>query len=67
MYKGWVILSNMGHKCNICKKKMADCLQLIYFTNSTFRYGVDRVNMERQILPGKRLQAEIIRIPTGNR
>ena len=32
-----------------------------------FRHGVDRINMERQILPGKRLQAEIIRIPTGNR
>ena len=47
---------------------MADYLQLIYLTKSTlFRYGVDRVNMERQILPGKRLQAEIIRIPTGNR
>ena len=32
-----------------------------------FRYGVDRINMQREILQGKQLQAEIIRIPTGNR
>lgn len=32
-----------------------------------FKYGVERVNREPNILPGKRLQAEIIRIPTGNR
>ena len=32
-----------------------------------FRYGVDRVNIDRFILPGKVLQAEIIRIQPGNR
>ncbi len=32
-----------------------------------FKYGVERVNREPSILPGKRLQAEILRIPTGNR
>ena len=32
-----------------------------------FKYGVERVNREPGILPGKRLQAEIIRIPSGNR
>ena len=32
-----------------------------------FKYGVERVNREPGILPGKRLQAEILRIPTGNR
>ena len=32
-----------------------------------FKYGVERVNREPNILPGKRLQADIIRIPPGNR
>ena len=32
-----------------------------------FKYGVDRVNREPGILPGKQLKADIIRIPTGNR
>ena len=32
-----------------------------------FKYGVERVNREPNILPGKRLMAEIIRIPTGHR
>ena len=32
-----------------------------------FKYGVERVNREPNILPGKRLIPEIIRIPTGNR
>jgi hypothetical protein len=32
-----------------------------------FKYGVERINREPKILPGKMLQAEIIRIPTGNR
>ena len=32
-----------------------------------FKYGVERINREPNILPGKRLQAEIIRIPNGNR
>ena len=32
-----------------------------------FKYGVERVNREPNILPGHRLMPEIIRIPTGNR
>ena len=32
-----------------------------------FKYGVERVNMEYNILRGKRLEPEIIKIPVGNR
>ena len=32
-----------------------------------FRYGVERVNRDPSILPGKRLHAEIVRVPAGNR
>ena len=32
-----------------------------------FKYGVERVNRDPLILPGKRLQAEIIKVPAGNR
>ena len=31
-----------------------------------FKYGVERVNRDPSILPGKRLQADIIRVPAGN-
>ncbi len=32
-----------------------------------FKYGVERVNRDPSILPGKRLQPEIIRVPADNR
>ena len=32
-----------------------------------FKYGVERVNRDPNILPGKRLMPEIVRIPPGNR
>ena len=31
-----------------------------------FKYGVERINRDPSILPGKRLKAEIVRVPEGN-
>ena len=32
-----------------------------------FKYGIQRVNRDNSILPGKYLVPEIVRVPTGNR